>query len=106
NGQFSPARSDHDFMDWHIFLSRARQNLLNAIDNMMRHKGLAIVLANVTVGDDAGFGAQVPRELSAVVILYDDQLLPLANYRHEGFAMERTHPLNLEVIGGNAFFIC
>src|SRR5262245_5103828 len=88
-----------------ILLRCVRQNLLNAIDNMMRHKRLAIVLTNMTVGDDAGFGAQVARELSAVVILYDDELLTLGNYRHDGFAMERNHPLNLEVIGGNAFFV-
>ncbi len=58
-----------------ILLSCARQNTFDTIDNVMRHEGLAIVLANVTVGDDAGFGAQVARELSAVVIFYDDELL-------------------------------
>src|SRR5262245_1204448 len=104
--QVHPVLLNHDLVHRHIFLSRARQNLLNPIDNMMRHKRLAIVLTNVTVGDDAGFGAQVARELSAVVILYDDELLTLGNYRHDGFAMERNHPLNLEVIGGNAFFVC
>src|SRR5262247_427025 len=93
-------------MDRYVLLCRARQNPLNAIDNMMRHKGLAIVLANVTVGDDTSFRAQVARELSTVVILYDDELLTLGNYRRDRFAMERNHPLNLEVIGGNAFFVC
>jgi len=93
-------------MHGYIFLRCARQNFFHAIDNMMRHKGLAIVLANVTVGDDAGFGAQVARELSAVVILYDDELLTLGNYRCDCVAMERNHPLDLEIIGGNPFFVC
>src|SRR5262245_49977036 len=106
NGTLSTGGLDHDFLDRNIFLSCARQNPLNAIDNMMRHKGLAIVLANVTVGDDTSFRAQVARELSTVVILYDDELLTLGNYRRDRFAMERNHPFHLEIIREHSFFVC
>ena len=41
----------------------------------MRHERLAIVFSNVAVGDDAGFGSQITRELAAVVILDDDDFL-------------------------------
>src|SRR6266480_2542942 len=63
---------NHDFMDRYIFLRCARQNLFNAIDNMMRHKRLAIIFPNMAVGDDAGFGPQITRELAAVVIFDND----------------------------------
>ena len=67
---------NHDLVDaaryCFVQFSCARQNLLDAVDDVVRHERLAIVLANVAVGDEAGLGAQIARELAAVVVLDDD----------------------------------
>jgi hypothetical protein len=43
-------------MDRNILLRFSSQDLLDAIDNMMRHERLAVIFSNVSVGDDTGLG--------------------------------------------------
>ena len=49
----------------HVDHVLAGQNVLDAGHDVLRLERLAVVLANVAVGDDAGLGPQVPSELTA-----------------------------------------
>ena len=53
----------------------AGQLFFDRFHDVVRHKGLAVVLADVAVGDEAGFAAQVAGELAAEVVLDDDGVL-------------------------------
>ena len=50
----------------------AGQLFLHCFHDVVRHERFAVVLADVAVRDEAGFAAQVARELPAVVVLDDD----------------------------------
>ena len=56
----------------------AGELFLDRFDDVVRHEGFAIVLADVAVGDEAGFAAQVAGELAAEVVLDDDGVLRVA----------------------------
>ena len=61
----------------------------DCLDDVVGHKWLAVVLANVAVGNKAGFAAQIAGELAAEVVLDDDGVLCFAEYVDDGIAMER-----------------
>ena len=64
----------------------------------MRHERLAVVLADVTVGGDAGLAPQVAVELSRVVV-FDDEGLPRPRKRlGDGLGVERQDPLDGEPV--------
>ena len=66
-------------MGWHGKRGLAGKLLVDRFHNVVRHERLAVVLANVAVGDEAGFAAQVAGELAAVVVLDDDGVLRVAS---------------------------
>jgi hypothetical protein len=71
-------------------------------DDVVGHEGFAVVLADVAVGDEAGFAAEVARELAAVVVLDDDGAFGIVELIEDGFAVERNEPANLQLVGGNS----
>src|SRR2546426_446653 len=91
--------SDHDFVHGNGELRLPAELFLYGFDNVVRHERLAVVLANVAVGDKAGFAAQVAGKLAAVVV-FDDDGVPRAFQDFEnGFSMQRHKPADLELIG-------
>src|SRR5438132_10742442 len=65
--------SDPDFVDRHVLLRLAGEDLLHAVGDVVRQERLAVVLADVRVGRDAGLGSEIARELAAEVVLHDDE---------------------------------
>ena len=47
---------------------------LDGVDDVMRHERLAVIFADVAVRGDAGFRAQIARELAAVIVFNDDDV--------------------------------
>src|SRR5262252_5648683 len=84
---------DQDLVPWHVAGGFFGQNRLHAIHDVVRHEGLAVVLANVSVGDKACFRTQVASELSAVVVLHDDHAAGFAKLLHDRVRVERDQPL-------------
>ena len=68
-------RLNHDFVGWDGEGGRSGELFAHRFHNVVRHEGLAIVLADVAVGDEAGFAAQIAGKLAAVVVLDDDGVL-------------------------------
>src|ERR1700679_2702067 len=62
----------HDLMRGHRKIRLAGKLVLHRFDDVVRHKGLAVILANVPVGNEARFAAQVARELATEVVLDND----------------------------------
>ena len=58
----------------------AGELLFDRFDDVVGEEGLAIVLADVAVGDEAGFAAEVAGELAAEVVLDDDGVFCFAEY--------------------------
>src|SRR5438132_10636196 len=56
--------SSHDLVNRDVLLL-ARERLADALHDGVGHEGLAVVLPDVRVGDDAGLRPQVARELPA-----------------------------------------
>ena len=55
----------------------ASELLLHCVDDVVRHERFAVVFADVTVRGEPGFGAQIARKLSGVIVLNDyDPLAP------------------------------
>ena len=78
---------DHDLVHRYILFSRARQNFLDAVDDVMGHERLAVIFSDMAVGDEAGLGAQVTGELAAIVVLDDDGFLALRPNRIQRLTM-------------------
>src|SRR5512141_702796 len=72
---------------------------------MMWHERLAVILANMTVGDDTGLRPQITRELAAVIVFDDDGFTTLYQSRNDRFAMQRHEPFDLQLIGRDAFLV-
>src|SRR5687767_8303016 len=47
--------SDRDFVNGHVLRDLAREDRLHAVDDVVRHERLPVVLADMTVRDDARF---------------------------------------------------
>ena len=75
---------------------------LDGFDDVLREEGLAVVLADVAVGDEAGFAAQVAGELAAEVVLDDDGVAGVAEDVEDGVAVERDEPADGEMVDGDA----
>ena len=80
----------------------AGELLLDGFDDVVGHEGFAIVFADVAVGDEAGFAAQVAGELAAEVVLDDDGVLRVAEDVDDGVAVERDEPADGQLVGGDA----
>ena len=65
-------RSGQDFVDWDREFCLPGQLLFDRFDNVMRHERFAIVLPDVAVRIEAGFAAEVTRELATIVVLDKD----------------------------------
>src|SRR6266404_769659 len=92
------------FVDGHVNFRGADQDLLHSVDYVMRHKRFAVVFADVAGRDEAGFGAEVARELSTVVVLHDNGRLALRQDRQDLVRVQRHEPFDLQVVGHDAFF--
>ena len=79
-----------------------RQLFPHRFHDVVRHERLAIVLADMAVGDEAGFAAQVAGKLAAVVVLDDDRVPGIFEDVDNRIAMQRHQPADLELIGGDA----
>src|ERR1700687_2511413 len=97
--------SDHNLVHGNGEFRVPRELFLHGLDNVVRHEGFAVVLANVAAGHKAGFAAQVARKLPAVVVLHDDGALRVFQDFENGFAMQRHEPADLQLIGGDALLI-
>src|SRR5712672_2124568 len=86
-----------DLVHRDVLLRLAREHLEHAVDDVVGQEGLAVVLADVSVGEDPCLGAQVPRELAAVVVLHDDDLARLPQRPLDGLDVQGHHPLHLVV---------
>ena len=90
---------NHDFMCGNGERGLARELFLYRFDDVMRHEGLPIVFADVSVGDKAGFAAQVAGKLAAEVVLDDDRVPGILQDVENRVAMQRHEPADLEMIG-------
>ena len=88
----SSKRLDHDFVDGHGEIGVAGELLFDGFDDVVGHEGFAVVLADVAVGDEAGFAAQIAGELAAEVVLDDDGVLGVLEDVEDGVAMQRDEP--------------
>src|SRR5712691_2290055 len=79
--------------------------LLHGLHNVVRHEGFAVVLADVAVGHEAGFAAEVARKLAAVIILHDDGVPRVFQNFENCIAMQGHQPADLQLIGGNSLLI-
>ncbi len=89
-------------MGWDGEVGVAGELLFDGFDDVVGHEGFAVVLADVAVGDEAGFAAQVAGELAAEVVLDDDGVLGLLEDVDDGVAVQRDEPADLELVGGDA----
>src|SRR5438874_1488017 len=58
-------------VDWYVLGCGPTQNLFDTRHDVVRHERFTVVLANVSLGYEARFRAQVARKLAAVVVLDD-----------------------------------
>src|SRR5258708_2606387 len=94
--------SNQDFMCRYRQLGFATQLFLYCFDDVVRHKWFPVVLADVSIGHEAGFAPQVAGELAAVVVLDDDRVPRAFQNLENRRAVQRHQPADLELIGGNA----
>src|SRR6202011_6001098 len=73
-------------------------------DNVMWHERFAVVLANVAVRVEAGLAPEITGELTAVGVLYDDNMLALREDATDLGSVERNNPFDLKMIGHDALF--
>src|SRR5579859_2778850 len=78
------------------------QLFLHGFHDVVGHEGFAVVLADVPVGNEAGFAAQVAGKLSAVVVLHNDGVARVAQNVENSIAVQRNEPAYLQVIGRDA----
>src|SRR5882724_12001149 len=97
--------SDHNLVHGNGEFRLPGELLLHGFDNVVRHEGFAVVLANVAVRHKAGFAAQVARKLAAVIVLHDDGVPRVFQNFENGIAMQRHKPANLKLIGRDSLFI-
>src|SRR6185437_5934161 len=90
---------DHDLMRRHRQRRRTRKLFAHRFRDVVRHKGLAIVLADMAVGDITRLRAQVARKLPAEVVLHNDGLLRALQQPHNLVAVQRHQPANLQLVG-------
>src|SRR5438128_6569155 len=95
--------SDPDLVHRDVLLRLAGEHLPHALDHVVGQERLAVVLADVGVRDDPCLGAQVARELAAVVVLDDDDPARLPQRLLDGLDVQRDHPLDLKVVGADPF---
>jgi hypothetical protein len=68
----SGTSSNHNLVHRHRKFCFPRELFFHSFHNVVGHKWLAIVLANVTVGHKAGFAAEVASKLTRVIVLDED----------------------------------
>src|SRR5207247_10833704 len=56
---------NQDLVDWNVLFGRFAQHRFHAVDDVVWHKRLAVVFADVAIWHEARFGAQVARKLAA-----------------------------------------
>src|SRR5215475_7989491 len=91
-------------MDWYRQPALASQLLFDRFDNVMRHKRLTIIFANVPVSVKAGFGPQVSGELAAEIVLNDDHLLAAREDAADFGGVEGNDPFDVKLVGHHTLF--
>src|SRR6266496_4647047 len=76
----------------------------HCFDNVVRHKRLAVVLADVTVGIETGFAPEITGELAALIVLNQDHILAAPENGADLRRVQWHDPFNGELIGHDAFF--
>ncbi len=73
----------------------------DAVDDVMGHERFAVVLANMAVDVEPGHAAQIPVELSGIVVLDDDRPLGAGQRVGHRLGVERNDPFDRQVVGGD-----
>ena len=76
----------------------------HCFDNVVRHKRLAVVLTDVTMGFETGFAPEITGELAALIVLNQDHILTVPENGADLCRVQRHNPFNGELIGHDAFF--
>src|SRR5580704_2977707 len=63
---------DHDLVHWDRKRCASAQLLFDCFHNVVGHKGFTVVLADVPIGHETRFAAQVAGELATVVVFDND----------------------------------
>src|SRR5213596_4413108 len=74
-------------------------------DNVVWHKRLAVVLADVTVRGETGFAPEITGELATLIVLNQDHILTAPENGADFRRMQRHNPFNGELNGYDAFFV-
>ena len=80
----------------------ARQLLLDAADDVMRHEGLSVVLTDMAVDIHTGFASREAVKLSGEVVFHDDRALGALDRVDEHVFVERNDPGEMHVVGADA----
>src|ERR1700722_9285918 len=92
---------DHDLVHRNGKGCTSTQLLPHRLHNVVGHKGFAIVFADVSIGHETGFAAQVAGELAAVVVFDNDGVARAFQQVDNGVAMQRNKPADLQLIGSD-----
>ena len=94
-----PPHLNHNFVHRHRQVRPAGELFFHTIDDVVGHKGLAIVLSDVAVGNVACLAAEITGELPAVVVLDDDRAFS-GGFENvgDGLSVKRNQPSDLKLI--------
>ena len=92
----------HNLVFGNVDLRVPRQQVTHAVRDVMRHEGLAVVLADTRADGDPGFAPQEAEELTGVVVLDQDRLVRLRQDLAHCLRVERDEPLDRELVGGDS----
>src|SRR5947209_13081023 len=70
----------------------------------MRPEWFAIVLADMSVGGEAGFRTEIAGKLTRIIVFNDHDALAGGQDPHDLFGVKWDNPFHIQVIGHNTFF--
>lgn len=85
-------------------VSFAGKLFFDALDDVVGHKGFAIVFADMTMSLETGFRTKITFELAAIVIFDDDYSFGFGKNRENFFAVEWNNPFHLKLACDDPFF--
>src|SRR6185369_429426 len=81
----------------------ARELVLHGLNDMVRPEWLAVVLADMAVGAEAGFRTQIASELAGEIVLNNDNPFAGRKYARDFVSVEGDDPFDVKMIGYDAF---
>src|SRR5882724_1170934 len=97
-------RSNNNLVLGHGKLRPALKLFLHRVDDVVRHKRFAVVLADVTLRSETGFAPEITGELAALIVLNYDDILTAPENGADLRRVQRHNPFDGELIGHDAFF--